>query len=36
MDNYYEIQKPRRTTMADIFLEDHALEWWTSKEAQKL
>ena len=38
MDNYYDVQKPEegdKVSIAVTFLEDHALQWWTSKKEQE-
>ena len=35
-DNYYDVQRPERDnkfSKAVTFVIDHALEWWTSKNA---
>ncbi len=36
MDNYYDVQRPERDNKvfkAVTFVIDHALDWWTSKNA---
>jgi hypothetical protein len=38
MDNYYYVQKldeEDKVSIADTFLKDHALQWWTSKKDQE-
>jgi hypothetical protein len=39
MDNYYDVQRPHeddKVSIAMIFLKDHALQWWMSKNEQEL
>jgi hypothetical protein len=36
MDNYYDVQRPKRdnkVSKALTFVIEHLLEWWTSKNA---